>query len=303
MTKFQDFPLRAQGAPWPGLNTRGGRLDDGRGWLESGSINGIINEADVLEKRKGLVRGLDEAFDGVVCGLFPYTDNCGIEWLLVADEIGINIRQPFRIPVFTQSDAYPFDSFSVDGDPNTQNWRNTAGYTQIDDNLILAVPTTPIIATRLPAANFMRWFKDAGNASYQVRVQYTFATTVATAQHIAIVVKGQGDLSLGALLQADLIFNSTTDTQLEISHRRSDLTVRRLLNVAVTDTSGFFTLTYDAATRLVSVTLGAITIAAPEDSLTAIDDVDLGQISAIGMGFLAGTTPAPTLQVVDGGPV
>lgn len=303
MTKFQDFPLRAQGSPWPGLNTRGGRLDDGMGWLEDGSINGIINEADVLQKRKGIVRGLEEAFDGVVCGLFPYTSNCGVEWLLVADEIGINVRQPFRVPTFTQSDAYPFDSFSVDGAPNGQNWRNTTGYLQVDDNLTLVVPTTPITTVRLPAANFMRWFKDATNSSYQIRVQYTFATTVATVQHIAIVIKGVGDLSLGALLQADLIFNSTTDIQLEISHRRSNLTTRRLLQATVTDTSGFFTLSYNASTRIVSVTLGTTVLNAPADSLTAIDDVDLGQISAIGMGFRAGTTPVPRLQVVDGGPI
>jgi hypothetical protein len=302
MTKWQDFPLRQQGAPWPGLNTRGGRLDDGRGWLEDGSVNAIINRADVLQKRKGLVRGLDEAFDGVVCGLFPYTSNCGIEYLLVADQLSINIRQPFNIPTFTQSDAYPFDSFSVDGAPNSENWRNTSGYTQLEDQLRLVASTAAFTSTRLPAANFMRWFKDAANKSYQVRVQYSFDATVASVQHVAMVIKGQGDLTTGALLQADLIFNGGA-LEVEISHRRSDLTVRRLLLEPVTDTSGFFTLAYNATTRLISTTFGTTVISAPADSITVIDDADLGQISAIGMGFPAGLQPSPRILVVDGGPI
>lgn len=30
MTKWAEQPLRPQGQAWPGLNTRGGKLDDGR---------------------------------------------------------------------------------------------------------------------------------------------------------------------------------------------------------------------------------------------------------------------------------
>ena len=69
MTKWQEFPLRPQGQAWPGLNTRGGVLDPGSGQLDDGSFNQIINEADLLEKRKGLTRGLDERFEDVVCDL------------------------------------------------------------------------------------------------------------------------------------------------------------------------------------------------------------------------------------------
>jgi hypothetical protein len=59
MTTWQEFPLRPAGRPWPGLNTRGGALDNGTGQLDDGSFGMIINEADILEKRKGLVRGLN----------------------------------------------------------------------------------------------------------------------------------------------------------------------------------------------------------------------------------------------------
>ena len=68
MTKWQEFPLRPQGRPWAGINTRSGKLDDGSGMMTDSSVNCIINEADKLEKRKGMIRGLDERFAGAVCG-------------------------------------------------------------------------------------------------------------------------------------------------------------------------------------------------------------------------------------------
>ena len=122
MTKHQEFPLRPQGSPWPGLNTKGGVLDPGQGFLEDGSKNQIINEADVLSKRLGFVRGLDERFDGVVCGLFRYTSGCGVEYLIVSDEDGIKVRTPFSIPEFLGSDSIPFDDFET---LDTTRWSPT----------------------------------------------------------------------------------------------------------------------------------------------------------------------------------
>ena len=99
MTQHNAFPLRG-GKAWPGVNTLGGKLDDGSGQLTDSSKNVMINTADILAKRKGFTRGLDEQFVGAVCGLHKYTDECGLEYLLVADEAQINIRTPFFIPVF-----------------------------------------------------------------------------------------------------------------------------------------------------------------------------------------------------------
>ena len=176
MTKWQEFPLRPQGRPWPGLNTRSGKLDDGSGQMTDASINCIINEGDKLEKRKGLIRGLDERFAGSVCGLHKYTDECGREWLVVADEGGFSVRQPFAIPSFASSDAYPSDDFETDGPVNTYFWRNTGGYEQAGGSLVLKAGETQ------PGP--MTWFKDASNFSYQVEIGWTIDDDSTVGVHV-----------------------------------------------------------------------------------------------------------------------
>ncbi len=315
MTKWQSIPLRQPGQPWPGLNTRGGRIDPGSGQLEDGSFNMIINEADIMEKRPGLVRGLNERFTGVVCGLFKYTDLCGREFLLVADEDQISIRTPFVIPVFQQSDAYPFDSFSVDGAPNSDNWRNAGDYTVRDDGLFLASGATTINpASSFPVNRLMRWFKDASNKSYRVRVEYEFDDDLDGEQRVSISIKGNGDLSLGALLKADLIFNRTGSYAVELFHRAASGATLSILKEAVagilTPPSGFFTLLYTrniaANTYVPSVQVvpsGGTLIDKAAESLNAIEDADLGQISSIGMGYRGALPDDLQVKVVDGGPV
>lgn len=93
------------------MDTTGGKLDDGTGKQTENSVNVTINEVDKLEQRKGFVRGLSERFGTAVCGLHTYTDNCGNQWLLVASDDGIFIRQPFNVPVFENDDSYPLDDF------------------------------------------------------------------------------------------------------------------------------------------------------------------------------------------------
>ncbi len=315
MTKWQSIPLRQPGQPWPGLNTRGGRIDPGTGQLEDGSFNMIINEADIMQKRSGLVRGLNERFSGVVCGLFVYTDLCGRESLLIADEDAISIRTPFVIPVFQQSDAYPFDAFSVDGAPNSNNWRNAGDYIVRDDSLFLAPGATTINpASSFPVNRLMRWFKEASNKSYQVRVEYEFDDDLDGEQRVSICTKGNGDLSAGALIKADLIFNRTGTYEVELFHRAASGATLSILKEAVagilTPPSGFFTLLYTrniaANTYIPSVQVvpsGGTLINKAAESLTVIEDTDLGQISSIGMGF-RGTLPDDLqIRVVDGGPV
>ncbi len=314
MTKWQSIPLRQPGRPWPGLNTRGGRIDDGSGQLEDGSFNQIINEADILAKRKGLVRGLNERFSGVVCGLFVYTDLCGRESLLVADEDAIFIRTPFIVPVFQQSDAYPFDAFSVDGTPNSDNWRNTGDYIVRDDGLFMAVGAAAFTGSEFPISDLMRWFKDASNKSYQVRVEYEFDDDLDGEQRASISIKGNGDLSVGALLKADLIFNRTGTYQVELFHRAASGAANSILTQVVTGTvtppSGFFSLIYTRDTgagifipSVQVVPSGGTIINSAAPTLTVIEDGDLGQVSSIGMGFRGVLPDDLQVKVVDGGPV
>lgn len=309
MTNWEGVPLRPQGQNWPGLNTRGGRLSRGVGQLEDGSINQIINEGDTLEKRKGIVRGLNERFDGVVCGLFKYTDDCGIEWLLVADEAGIFIRQPFVIPTFTQSDAYPFDSFS-EAAVDSENWRNTSRYETVDDELVEVFGVSPITGVRVPDANVMRWFKEATNKSYQTRIEYRFEDQPAE-QHKTIVMKGTGDLSAGAFLQGELVFDNRGTYSINIYHRDSTGTTTSILNRdLVGQPSGFFTLKYvrdeGANAFVASVEVfptGGTPVIAAAPTFNTIQDADFGQVTGIGIGHKNGAQQFDGILVVDGGPV
>jgi len=172
MTKWQEFPIRPQGRPWVGINTRQGKLDDGSGQMVDSSINTIINRSDRLEKRKGLIRGIDERFAGAVCGIHKYTDECGREWLLVADQGGISIRQPFSIPSFRASDAYPSDSFQADGPVDPNRWNNRSKYTQLGGSLVLA-PGVLI-------GDDLTWFKLASNFSYQLEWNFVYEATSRT---------------------------------------------------------------------------------------------------------------------------
>lgn len=302
MTRWQPFPLRQPGQPWPGTNVKGGRLDDGRGQLTQNSLNCTINLADTLAKRNGFVRGLNERFGSVVCGLHAYTDNCGREWLLVADDTAISIRQPFVVPVFTADDSYPSDSFA---DLSDANWRNTVLYTATGDALLRATgdSTSPF-----DAASYLRWFKEAAASSYEVQIEYAFAPA-AGAQIVSIAIKGSGDLLTGAYLQADLLFDGTTYVAklYKVSASRSRSLLAQIdVSGSLTNPTGFMTLTYTRGysaalpTFIPSISvvpIGGSLQTAAGATLTELEDNDLGQISAIGCGLNA------SILVVSGGGV
>ena len=310
MSNYVEIPERPPQQPWPGLGTRVGFLDPGVGFLEDGSVNMMINRGDLLEKRKGFTRGLDEYFNGPVCGLFKYTSTCGIEYLLVADQAGINIRQPFAVPVFESSDAYPFDSFSIDGFPSSYYWRNTERYVASDDELHMRAGVDQV-TDPIASADFMRWFKDAANLSYQVRIEYAFDTVVTTEQQISVLIKGNGDLTTGAYLVAQLKFDGSGFT-MDLCHFNGT-SMQMLDSVGVTGSitnpTGFLTLAYArnvaTGTFTASVTVlpsgGAQTVI--DGSLNVLEDTSLGQTSAIAIGHNGGTQPDPTILVVDGGPL
>lgn len=294
MTVWQEFPLRPQGQPWPGLNTKGGRLDPGMGVLEDGSFNSIINEADILQKRKGFIRGLDERFTGPVCGLFKYTDNCGIEYLVVADQDGIQVRTPFDIPTFLGSDSLPNDDFN--GTLDRTRWSNSDYYVTFLSSLINDTgPDTD--ATVVGESYLMQWFKPSVINSYQVEIQYDLVAG-GGGQAVAVAIKRTGSTYLLAnvylgggeyVLTVKLVQGGVSST----------LNTTLLTGSAIA--SGFLRLGYNAETRTVTCRVipngGAqVTVTA---TLTEAQDNNLGQNSAIGL-ITASSDQAEIEQVTGG---
>ena len=305
MTRWTAFPLRKPGEAWSGIDTKSGKLDDGRALLTEDSINVQVNRKDLLEKRHGLVRGLNERFGTVVCGLHTYTDNCGNEWVLVASDAGIAIRHPGVILPGTADDSYPVDNFSSALSDIT--WRNTALYTATGDALLRVSGTS---TTPFDAASYLRWFKDASAAAYEVQAEYAFTAGVSGKQVVSIAIKGSGDLLTGSYLQADLDF---TDGGAYLARLYRITAARQRVQLGQIDVAGsritpegFFTLgyrrTFDTSTPLfvpfieVVPTGGALQIVVGA-SLDEAADRDLGQVSAIGCSVDA------SVLAVSGGPL
>ncbi|MEE8374429.1 MAG: hypothetical protein V3R87_12005 [Dehalococcoidia bacterium] len=281
----------------------------------------IINEGDILEKRKGFVRGLNEQFTGVVCGLFKYTDDCGVEWILVADQEMISIRQPFVIPTFTQSDAYPFDSFFTDpisnvGDVDLFDWRNTGRYTLRTGKLVEVSTNASLAGDFLDGTDLLRWFKEATNLSYQVRIEYEFEF-LPVQQHQAVIIKGNGDLLTGAYLQAEMVYSQGGVYEVRVFLRAASRELTQIATATVFGSeappTGFLTLRY---TRDLTAPSGSQFIVLAEVNpiggstvfassfLNGLQDADLGQISGTGVGHRSGALSLNNgVKVIDGGPV
>lgn len=296
MTKWQEFPLRPQARPWAGINTRSGKLDDGSGQMTDSSVNCIINEADKLEKRKGMIRGLDERFAGAVCGLHKYTDECGREWLLVADEGGFSIRQPFAIPSFTSSDAYPSDSFQAAGTVNVSTWQNTALYEQAGGLLVLKSGETN--------GGDLVWFKEATNFSYESTFEYFVDGACSL---VGIIKRSSGQARIEARVSSDGVNISGELVWIDSTGAESSLGT---LDLGTTVFTGTVVLSYqrNTVTDQYVVTMDAT----PTDSglervqdfttLTALDDADLGQGTALRVERTL-TTTTPGIESVQGDPL
>ena len=256
-------------------------LDTARGYLETGSFNSIVNEADLLEKRRGFVRGLDERFSGVVCGLFRYTDECGIEHVVVADQDGIKVRQPFDIPEFLGTDSLPNDGF--DGDLDTTRWSNTTDYETFQSALQLNSDSISGISNGVVALDrLMMWFKDSVLTSYQVEIQY--AMIAGGDQVVAVAIKGSDT----GLLVTNLYLRPggyTFNVQYVdvFTGTRTTLDSSTLGGAALAE--GFLRISYEATTRTVSAR--AIPSGGAQVTLTAqlneVQDGSLGSESSIGV--------------------
>jgi hypothetical protein len=291
MTKWQEFPLRPQGRPWAGINTRSGKLDDGSGQMTDASLNVIINTADRLEKRKGMIRGLDERFAGAICGIHAWQDECGREWLIVADEAGFSIRQPFSIPSFSNSDAYPSDDFAVAGPVDQFFWRNTGGYEQVGGALVLRVGQTD--------PGDMAWFKDAANTSYRVSIGWE----VADDDGVALVIKRGATARLEARIAQD-----TGVATVSMVHVDRFGVAKTLLAQGIAASSGTMTFNYarDTSRGVFRVVLditpegGQTSRLDDFSTITALDDADLGQGTAL---RLEGLSTSPKILFVQGEPI
>lgn len=231
----------------------------------------------------------------------------------MADEESIKIRSPFVIPVFTVSDAYPFDSFEGSGSLDADKWRNTERYERSSEGMVTVAGAPFFTSSRLPASFFTIWFKDAANFSYQVRAEYAFDADSSVEQRVGIIIRGNGSLASGAFIQADLILADGA-LSVEIYHNNGSV-VSRLFSSAVESPlpthTGFFTLSYSrnpqAQTFIPSVQVvptGGTILNGSGPTLTFIQDADLGLKSAIALGAKGATIPdGLRIEVVDGGPV
>jgi len=299
MTKWTEMPLRPQGQPWPGLNTRGGLLDPGAGYLEDGSFNAVINEADLLEKRKGLIRGLDERFDGVVCGIFRYTDGCGIEYLVVSSEGGIVVRQPFSIPEYLGSDSLPFDDFET---LDATRWSPTDAYEVFLGALQLSGADT-LGSSNFNDGQLMRWFKESVVKSYFVEINYRLEALVKQQQVASVVIKS--NTTGTSFLEAAIVTNATNyhaylyrvTGGVRTTLADGEVSGRKLAD-------GFLRLSYDAGafTATLKVTPSGGEIQSLVGELTESQDASLGQWSAIGIQRKT-QDQAPQIESVFGGQV
>lgn len=301
MTSWSPVPLRQAGQAWPGIDTEGGKLDNGTGQLDRDAVNCTINEADTLSKRKGFIRGLNERFGTVVCGLHTYTSNCGVEYLIVADDTGMSIRTPFVVPVFTVDDSYPIDDFEDVFGLDENDWRNTAIYSASGGSLLRAVGNS---VSPFDAGSFLRWFKPASSISYQVQVEYAFTPLAGGVQVVSISIKGNGDLTSGARLQADLVFEAATmaySARLWLVTAAGAFEQKAQIDVlgSFTNPSGFLTLSFASAlvgglptftATIEVVPIGGALQTQGSSDISELQARDLGQVSAIGCNQNAAIT-------------
>lgn len=271
MTQASSMPLKMLGQPWPGINTRGGILDMGNGQLTDRSTNVIINTMDTLEKRLGFVRGLDERFTGAVCGLHPYTDEQGREWLIVVDENGFNIRQPFDVPVFAVDDSFPNDGFTGTSDRvNLNNWIDPAlAYEIVEGRLRLRSGLTNSLQD-------LRWFKETP-LQFLTEVGYSFQDedTSTTSLNIEILHSAQ-DFSAGGIhfdIERSLGAENVTLTIADSAGNETNLGTG-----ATTSETGIVRLEYNTLNRVLTVQLFPTTGSSLffSSTLTEAQENDLG---------------------------
>lgn len=255
MPNVNEVPVRPPGQPWPGLKTRTGKILKIGGEL-SDCKNADLEIPDTLAKRRGMVRGLEEWFGSPVCGLFAYADFCQREFLLVATQDEIAIRQPFSLPVFELADCYPFDGFDAGTVPNPDNWKFVGSQLEVLTGS-LGVKSTGVSLDendleRVVAGYSMSWFKEACKADYQVQAEVALPDSSSVIPRIWVIARGSArGFRAGAFLAAE-ISRKASQTFARLLHVRGTRSIVEIASLGpFTDNSGLLDLFYVTRNELV----------------------------------------------------
>ncbi len=258
MTELSEQELRPIAKGWPGLRSNLGRLVRIPGEMAR-CVNVEIDVPDTLAKRRGIVRGVEEYFDAPVCGLFSYTDFCQNEFLLVATEDGIFVRQPLALPIFQFADCYPFDDFGgdpVEGvAPDADKWKFQVGGLETRSDTLGLLPTALSVGlddfeTVLDSTS-ISWFKEACSSGYRVEIDVDLPEpTGGLTPRAWILMKGfELGFQSGAFLIGE-VFRDAEGTKARLLHVDETRTLREVAKLGpIDDANVAFRVSYDATTN------------------------------------------------------
>ncbi len=291
-----EFPVRPQGELWPGLRSKRGKVTSQRPG-EMSDCSNVEILSDLLMKRRGFIRGIDEWFDQPVCGLFAYTDFCQNEYILVATQDGIAVRQPFIPPSVQIADCYPFDEFAGSGLANldADQWKFVATTLGIDGNAVGLKATARSLSTfdveAIIDSSSASWFKLACKASYELQLNLDFPDT-ALEPHIAGLMRGaQRGFQSGSFLMFDF-FRRGNLTFGRIMHVKSDRSSTEIATIGpFADGNGIGLCTYNQSTLTATITFtpDVGTSATSSNHVTGLDDAAFGLATGFSIFFLAPT--------------
>jgi len=216
--------------------------------------------SDLLMKRRGMIRGLDEFFDTPICGLFSYTDFCQNEWLLVATADGIAIRQPFTQTTFQIADCYPFDEFAGLGFQalDSDKWKFVGVNLGIDGNSCglkaIAKSFAQFDMESIIDGYSASWFKEACKSSYEVSLNLDLPDS-GLEPHVSAIIRGaQRGFQAGAFIMGDF-FRRGNKTFGRIMHVTNARAVNEVATIGpFDDGNGVGKISYDQAARAATIT-------------------------------------------------
>lgn len=294
MPEPTEFPVRPHGEAWPGLKSKRGRIG------KAGELSDCRNVeilTDLLMKRKGFVRGIEEWFDLPVCGLFTYTDLCQNEYLLVATSAGIAIRTPFAPVTFQIADCYPFDEFAGSGfaSLNSDKWKLVSSRLGIDENSVgLKSTAQSLSAFDVEAVidNYTAsWFKLACQASYQIQLNLDLPDS-GFEPHVAGIIRG-GEVGFqnGAFLMGDF-FRRQNQTFGRIMHVTGARAITEVATIGpFTDGNGVGTIAYDLNTQTATISflpdVGTASASSSSHKFNGLQDAEFGLATGFSIFFLS----------------
>lgn len=313
-----EFPVRPQDQLWPGLRSKRGRVTPRRPG-EMSDCSNVEILSDLLMKRKGVVRGLDEWFSDPVCGLFQYTDFCQTEYILVATQDGIFVRQPFVPSSFQIADCFPFDEFAGSGLAalDTNKWKFVSSNLGIDGNSVglkaIARSFDVFNVESVIDAYSASWFKEACVPSYEVQLNLDLPDT-SLEPHVACLMRGaQRGFQAGAFLMFDF-FRRNNQTFGRIMYVTTSRAISEVATIGpFADGNGIGLCNYNQSTLTATITFtpDVGTPSSSSHTFNGLDDASFGLATGFSVFFLAPTAgqarpaalapPALGLDDIQGG--